>query len=1085
MSQRQEDAPRRPLPTRLAKVLRERDLESVLARCMGAGSMRFPESGYEPDAVLARLRDRGVQSPEDLAWRFLSGLDLEEESRALGLTPLEVTALYAAGLESLTPEERATLEEDVARPKGEGALDPDDEDDAAALRDLGEFDLRAVELKEIERWADIGILANLLPRGPLDAVDHRPKLGEARNQGGRGTCTAFGSTVVAEAMEAFRDRRLPPRDLSEQLVFWYSKRGQIWSAGGYGCGTALRHHGEYGACEERFFPYERTGIRNNHAQVPAPDLAMDRARFYRQPDVVKLTTRDVAAAKAALRSGRCVTIATRTDNWSVSTGTVSFPDPLDKFGPGGGHCVTLIGYVDRDDLPSHHDGGYFIVRNSWGGANSSTHSMGPEYGGHLRMPYGWYSRYTSGAWTVADPGGVERPWLAEYYLGRDLAGTPRMTRIEQDLDHDWNSSTPFKITLPFIGTLNFGPSDDFSARFTQLRRMREGWYRFELSGDDGVRLWVDDRLVINRWKNQPPTDYTASHYVTGGDHVLRVEYYEAKGNAEVSLDVHPQEMTWQLFPNDDLAGPSGGSFVDTATRFEWRHASPAPTLLGNGEFSMKGTGKHLFEGGRLRFHALHSGGCRIKLDGALVLDDWDGLDGTGSEVNVDAGEHDLEVTFRNLETYPADDARTYYRAFLEFGWSNVDWLADVHKDLGRKTVFDGGWSEPDAYYRGFRTLSLTGDPLAQVPLALGSGGGYTASDMGSVRLAFGNVDALSSAAGLADNNWLSAHLRRRVFVEETGWYRVRTRTDDGVRAILDGRQLAFRERVIGADWQEADVRLEAGIHDVAIEYANTRWSNSIEFRLERAAWTVTYFDGVDLDQAAGYATVDRLDKAVGARPAIVGSSTWSMRAKRTLTLPLGRYRIHTLVDDGIRVKVDGLVRLDRWKQQSATAYDTIFEHRGGSVEIEVEYYQQYGGAVLDVELVPQGFFGEYYRGRELEKDNAAGLDRNVPIAYRWEDNVDFDFGRGARLPRIGSDEFSARWTGPVELPVGRWRLKALADDGIRVYLDGRLIIDEWQTQGATEFSRLMDLVGRSYELRVEYFEASGNSRCRVWFERAD
>ena len=75
-------------------------------------------------------------------------------------------------------------------------------------------------------------------------------------------------------------------------------------------------------------------------------------------------------------------------NWSASTGHGSIDRLAGSRGRGGGHCTAVIGFIDRNDLPADFEGGYFVVRNSWGGDGSTSHLMGPEYGGHLLMPYG-------------------------------------------------------------------------------------------------------------------------------------------------------------------------------------------------------------------------------------------------------------------------------------------------------------------------------------------------------------------------------------------------------------------------------------------------------------------------------------------------------------------------------------------------------------------------------------------------------------------------------------------------------------------------------------------------------------------------
>ena len=69
-------------------------------------------------------------------------------------------------------------------------------------------------------------------------------------------------------------------------------------------------------------------------------------------------------------------------------------------------------------------------------------------------------------------------------------------------------------------------SDNFPVRWVKTQSFAAGTYTFTVTADDGVRVYLDGALVIDQWKDQPPTTYTASRSVSAGDHVLSVEYYE-------------------------------------------------------------------------------------------------------------------------------------------------------------------------------------------------------------------------------------------------------------------------------------------------------------------------------------------------------------------------------------------------------------------------------------------------------------------------------------------------------------------------------------------------------------------------------
>ncbi len=1056
----------------------------------GTLNITTPLTGVDAHRLTERLLDLGIFAPVVLAERGLRGIDPEAEAKSLGVTPGQATTLYQAAVDALEPEARESIEAAVRAPKGKGQLPPDHPEVLEVIRRLRHEEriLPPWEVDkvfpDVRRWV-------FLPLGPVKAVDHRPKLGPARDQGQRPTCTSFGATAVAEALEYLRDRRPGPRNLSEEFLWWYSKNGALITGGGYDCRAALYHYQQNGTCPESLLPYSGRQINSNHAHVPIPDDAMDRARDYRQPAYVGLVERDVASVKRVLESGRCVAFASDTHGWNTATGVITLPDPpLETFG--AGHCTTIIGYIDRDDLPENHGGGYFIVRNSWGGVDSPTHVMGPEYGGHLLMPYGWYSQYTFSPITLgpeqaAPDAEAGRAWRAEYFDNRSLRGLPAHVETVPDVEFDWGSGGPFRLNINWFGnwSLPIPPFDNFSARFSQVRRMRSGWYRFTLRGDDGLRLWVDDRLVINAWKNQPTMTYSTEHYVTGGDHVLRVEYFEASGLARIDLDIEAINLHYELFSNAELAGAPSAEFDDCMTDLEWRHAPPVATSSSDGRFSLRATGRKEFAAGMYRFHARHTGGCRMWLGGTLVLDDWDGTNPLGAPVTVAAGTHDLRVEFRHTTPIPASDARSYYRAALAFDWAEEAWKGRIYRDPDRQAIEAAGWPNVDSHYEGYRTQSLTGDAVLTYDYSVNapSGATYWIVDGAAymltfpTRVSFG--EGIPGGTVITDQTThLSAHFSRRLYVPRTGRYQVSLGSDEAFRVAVDGLQV-LEHRAGQSDPFAADVHLEAGVHDVSFEYADTAWSSVLSFELRPADWSVQYYTGTDLQTYHASTLVAGLERLVSDRPPTLGAVHWSARASRQLWLPVGRFRVTVKADDGVRVKFGGTTVIDAWRGQAPTTYTAHVEHSGGPVWVEVEYFQAGGGAVLEFDVTPDGFLGEYYRGVDLGAIPAGTWERKPPIAYRFEPVLDFDWGETGRLPRIGSDRFSARWWGSVDLPTGRWAFRLTSDDGVRLFLDDRLLIDRWQDQPGTTTEAVVDLAGAHRDLRVEYYERSGKAKCRL------
>jgi len=94
------------------------------------------------------------------------------------------------------------------------------------------------------------------------------------------------------------------------------------------------------------------------------------------------------------------------------------------------------------------------------------------------------------------------------------------------------------------------------------------------------------------------------------------------------------------------------------------------------------------------------------------------------------------------------------------------------------------------------------------------------------------------------------------------------------------------------------------------------------------------------------------------------------------------------------------------------------------------------------------------------------------VARRSDAAVDFDWGLEAPLPEVPADHFSVRWTGRLRAPeTGEYELSTVADDGVRLWLDGKLLIDDW-TQHAPEYhaGRVSLEAGKPYDLKLEYFD---------------
>ncbi len=80
---------------------------------------------------------------------------------------------------------------------------------------------------------------------------------------------------------------------------------------------------------------------------------------------------------------------------------------------------------------------------------------------------------------------------------------------------------------------------------------KPGMYRFYLTTDDGSRLWIDDELVIDAWKDQPPTTYISkSIFLSKGYHRIKYYFYNRYAFAEAVLGWIPQDGEASIVPKN-------------------------------------------------------------------------------------------------------------------------------------------------------------------------------------------------------------------------------------------------------------------------------------------------------------------------------------------------------------------------------------------------------------------------------------------------------------------------------------------------------------------------------------------------------
>ncbi len=156
--------------------------------------------------------------------------------------------------------------------------------------------------------------------------------------------------------------------------------------------------------------------------------------------------------------------------------------------------------------------------------------------------------------------------------------------------------------------------------------------------------------------------------------------------------------------------------------------------------------------------------------------------------------------------------------------------------------------------------------------------------------------------------------------------------------------------------------------------------------------------------------------------------------------------------------------------------DGITKLVGGKVHVSYAPGVQLVGTILaetaltvDPEGTKPGALGQYFNNMEMKGE---------PAVTRVDSHISFDWGEGSYAPGQPVDEFSARWVAYfTPQSSGNFTFYIQGDDGFRLFVDDKPIIEQWQYQGESISSKKLDLeAGRHYRIRIEYFEGTGQAK---------
>jgi len=160
----------------------------------------------------------------------------------------------------------------------------------------------------------------------------------------------------------------------------------------------------------------------------------------------------------------------------------------------------------------------------------------------------------------------------------------------------------------------------------------------------------------------------------------------------------------------------------------------------------------------------------------------------------------------------------------------------------------------------------------------------------------------------------------------------------------------------------------------------------------------------------------------------------------------------------------------------------LIGHNPGPLESDKTYYWRvdefdsvntYKGSVWSFTTAGSGggIRGDYFRGMDL---------RNLTLR-RIDPQINFNWGDGEPDPSVGANNFSVRWTGELEAAfTEKYTFYTNTDDGARLWIDGKQLVNDWTDHGVEENSGAIDLVaGHFYTIVMEYYENGGGAAAQL------
>lgn len=630
---------------------------------------------------------------------------------------------------------------------------------------------------------------------------------------------------------------------------------------------------------------------------------------------------------------------------------------------------------------------------------------------------------------------------ANYYNGMPGINSPVLTRVDPQINND------FTFASPAPGIVN---TENYSVRWTgKIQPLYSETYTFYSNSDDGIGVWVNGARLIYNWTNHDNTENSGSiTLVAGKQYDILVEYYQATGFAVSKLSwsgAHtPKQIipSTQLYPGDQERKipectasilPVNGAILATANSatLTWETVPYADFYRIN--LQKNGTPVNASQ---------YSSGNTAE---------WVGLDPSTT--------YTWYVTPYN-----------YIFSATGCGASGANSFTTAPVQAGNGTGLRG------VYYNG---ISFAGAPLL-----------VRTDTTVNFELTYAGIpQRLSPAPGVVPEDKFSVRWTGQVQPLYTETYTFYSVADDGVRLWINGFLLTDNWVNQGATEKSGSIEyplLAGQKYDIVMEY----YENTGE-AVAKLYWSSPRTPKAVIPKSQLYASTSVI-LPIPICAYLTSPNTNSVTAQTTATFVWSPVPYATSYDVFVAGYVNGSMmtfdlpvanttsttfNISGLAPGTSYAWSVVPKNETGSFHQCSDYH-----STFITKGAGTGLQGVYYKGITLS---------GTPLLTRIDTSINFELTYSSIPQRLSpapgivpEDLYSVRWTGQVQaLYDAYYNFYTVADDGIRLWVDGILLIDNWTNQGATEkkSAYIFLQAGKKYDIVITYYENTGESVAKLYW----